>query len=290
VFSKPKKRVATDSEKAVIGTLIRHQDGEKLQMVLSNVKYRVAVKDRSLMKKLNQGRLEASGKFDTVVLTNQRAFALSKKDEPLTYRGLVRTEQRKRQIPDNKGGTKTKIETVTVITPQMMVFSPDFIFGMVGWARDHAAESALKAATQDENEGIVKKTAKAYGRFYKTRGSTILHPLKVSKEAAEIFVRTPGEWFELTDIAVGQKGLIFKKPCLKLTAVHQSVYDWISRGYSSPSQVKEAMGTPVDLARLMGKFGTVVSFLSGGPEPNYEIRLMTDQFTQELYDAIKTGT
>jgi hypothetical protein len=50
------------------------------------------------------------------------------------------------------------------------------------------------------------------------------------------------------------------------------------------------MGTPVDLARLMGKFGTVVSFLSGGPEPNYEIRLMTDQFTQELYDAIKTGT
>ena len=45
VFSKPKKRVATDSEKAVIGTLIRHQDGEKLQMVLSNVKSRVAVKD-----------------------------------------------------------------------------------------------------------------------------------------------------------------------------------------------------------------------------------------------------
>ena len=88
---------------------------------------------------------------------------------------------------------------------------------------------------------------------------------------------------------VEQKGFISKKPCLKLTAIRQNVHDWIPRGYSTASQVKEAKGTPMDPTRSMGKLGKFVNFLSGGPEPTFEVNLMTGQFTQELYDAVKMG-
>lgn len=314
IFSRPQKIEASDSEKAVIGRFMRGEDGEQLQMVLRNIRFKAKAVDTTTASKVvkQAGKLlsalpgtsqstatdaPGSGKFETLVVTNQRIFALNKKDEALRFQLRLGEshlyQKRVTQTKSNSVGANLGRDKVTItysIFPQMMIFSPDLIFNVVKWHQAQKEANEFQTATQVENEGVIRTIIKGNVKMYKDMASSMLHPTKATKEASEKYTKAPSEWYEVTNFSVGQRGFISKKACLKITSVQQNVYDWIPRACSSPADVKASMGTPMDPARSSGKLGKVINALSVGRKPNFEIMLSTDDITEELYNALKRNT